>query len=72
MDAGLVTTDELNAVSARIGRIEADYVKTSTLDSDIARTMLSGVQIIECTGTFYYQNKRVYIGTDGALYCQDR
>ena len=72
VEAGLVTTDQLNAVSARIGRIEADYVKTSTLDSDIARTMLSGVQIIECTGTFYYQNKRVYIGTDGALYCQDR
>lgn len=55
-------------VGNRVTVIERDYVKTGTLEAAISKAFLSGVSIIECTGTFYYQGKRIYIGTDGILY----
>lgn len=48
VEAGLVTADQLNAVSARVGRIEADYIKANQIDALVISAISNNATGITC------------------------
>mgnify|MGYP003302918774 CR=1 FL=1 len=70
--AETVSTNTLNAAKIYADNITAKFVDAEYVNSAISTAFTSKFDILECTGTFYFQGNRIYIGADGVLYATSR